>query len=505
MKMQQVWRLLIGVLCALWVFHAHATTVVVKPGDTLEELFGKEWKAACAVNNLTNCNSIRVGQVLTVPEKVSALSVVSHIASRKECVTLGVSPFNPSLDKERMRKGIAVLPISQAMKEELIQKVFFEEVAEYNMVLPDNARYDMVFGSGKQPKLLRDVRLCTAEEGAQQELGLVIQLSDGTEIAVPYKCGNIAVMRRVKPIVIPPPVVVTEVAPEVLIVPEVQMPIAEEKEEESSHCPLDLKSVLGQEYEPEHDGGNKSHSTFLSSAVYCTWRGKTGTHGVGIGMQASWWEGLVNQGLGKYSGGLLAIGPAYEYIADQGWDVEMKWLFGSLEEKFKQGDYKSHREFGVTGPSVAYNNYQRRMAGKKLLAETQLFGVLLFPFSTDAEHSWQGQPIEDTKDLSQLDSYLNLGVRQYLYSGQWFELYTQLGYFLEKPAAESGSFRIGLTDANRIMGVGIGFDKDFKSGNKVQAWGWWIDIMRGFELVRKNHRSGQVENLHHGIIMVPTL
>ncbi len=325
-------------------------------------------------------------------------------------------------------------------------------------------------------------------------------------ITLVYKCRNVVEEEAPPPRPAPPPP-----PPEKEVPPPVEEAsplIPPSPVKERNGCGLDPKLVIGQEYEPKHHG-NRAESSFLSGALYCTWRGKNGTHGIGAGIQASAWNGRVNLGKGKFEGELIAVGPAYEYISDDGWDIEAKLLGGRLNERFNQGDYHSKRSFGIVGGSLSYNNYQRRLRGEKWLPETQAFGFIGIPVSRNAEHSWQGKPITDTRDLSRLGVLAQAGVRQWLYDGKVVAPYVQVGTFLETPGNWSGSARIGIADKNRICGVGVGIDVDFLKGGSAFGLGWWCDVVRGLKFARTGHRRQQmiretgVIDAGHGIMMVP--
>ena len=71
--------------------------------------------------------------------------------------------------------------------------------------------------------------------------------------------------------------------------------------------------------------------------------------------------------------------------------------------------------------------------------------------------------------------------------------YAQLGYFLESPSSESMSARLGISDPARIVGVGVGFDKDLQNGgHAVAAWGWWVDVVKGVQVGRSKYRRHQI-------------
>lgn len=468
---------------------APAARYVVREGDVMTARFGKAAAAVCALNKIRNCDVIYPGQELLLPTGVKAGKYVVRAARNPSCITLGVAPWNPEHQLERTLEGINQLttltPVQKAVAK---QKVMSGEKASKDELTGRTVFREMLYQSREsfaKAKHVYDKPVCTSEEGGKVEVMDTYDLGDGTYLAIPKRCGNPAVyVKPVEPA--PPPEPEGTNPPEEPPVAPPEEPVAEEES-----CLLDPKLVIGQEHEPRHDG-NDAHSTFLSGAVYCTWRGENGTHGVGIGGQASQWDGLVDHGAGKFSGHLATVGPAYEYISDNGWDAEGKLLFGKLVERFREGDYQSERQFNIAGVSGAANMYQREMAGEKALAKTQVFASVFFPLSHDAEHSWQGNQITDTTDLRKFNFYVNAGVRQEIYNFGAFKLYGDLGYFLEDPTSESMSARIGITDPNSICGIGIGIDHDLKHGGDANAWGWWCDIVKGVKVVRRQHRMSQV-------------
>jgi hypothetical protein len=198
------------------------------------------------------------------------------------------------------------------------------------------------------------------------------------------------------------------------------------------------------------------------------------------------------------------VGPAYEYISDDGWDAEISApMVGKLYERFHQDKYESRRDFKLVGLSAGYNNYERRLRGEPWFPETQVFGTAAVPLSRAVSHSWDGQAIADTEELSRFGVYANAGVRAWLYEDEDSVVlpYAQLGYFLETPSSESMSARLGISDPARIAGIGIGFDHDLKRGGDVFAWGWWLDVVKGVRVGRAVHRKHQmvVEAASRGI------
>ena len=475
---------------------------VVTRGETLRGIAGTNWKVVCKANSLADCNKIRVGQRIQMTvSQAPKTPLMTLIAKNPSCITLGVAPLNAEHRLELALQGIDALEtLTPKQKETAKQKFTAGQKASSSELVGTHHFGEMLYRSKVTKKVVHvyGKPICTPEEGGVPEVMDTYDLGDGVFLANPKRCGNIATftkaVKKPEPVVPQPVVQLETFVPEVVVT--------------SSGCPIDLKAVIGREHEPKHDG-NDANSAYLAWALYiCTWRGETGTHGVGIGGQASMWDGLVNGGAGRFSGRFAAIGPAYEYISDNGWDFEAKALIGRLDEKFVQGEYRSERHFTLVGPQLSYNNYERRQRGERWFPETQANIVVGLPLTKSVTHSWQGKAIEDTTELSKFGVYLNAGVRQWIYDGDIVQPYVQLGYFLESPSSESMSFRAGFADPHRVCGIGFGFDHDLKSGGNAKAWGWWCDLVKGVKVVRDHHRLSQVieedgVEVVNGIYMVP--
>lgn len=475
---------------------------VVRKGDVLSEVFPKDWKRVCEMNSLKDCDTITIGQKLKLPAGTEAKVIIHRNIVRSAdgwlpIKRLNVDPYSRHRTPDKDRKILSGRGYAAAEIEEYFSLLEQGQCSKESFARGTEYLW-MSYGNARVLEKLRAV-------WNKPESGLVCQLKSGRTVVIMEVCENVAevssrapllpAIPEVKEELVPVPEPVAAEAPPLVVVeaPQPEKPVS---------CPLDPKLVIGQEHEPNHSG-NDAHSTFLSAALYCTWRGEKGTHGVGAGVQASWWNGTVNNGAGTFKGSLIAAGPGYEYISDDSWDMEAKLLFGTLDESFKQGDYESSRHFGVVGPSLGYNNYERRARGEKWLPETQVHGTLMFPFSKEVTHSWQGKPIEDTSELSEFNAYFNAGVRQWIYDGEVLQPYVQLGYFLESPSAESMSFRIGVADPNRICGIGIGIDHDLKNGGSADAWGWWCDGVKAIKVLRSKNRADQiVEETGNGVTVV---
>lgn len=479
-------------------------SVTVKAGDTLSRIAGRNWRAVCKANNIPNCARLRVGQQIRLSTASVAPQGTSQVVAGGRDAEGYFQWKVVGLRNLRIYQGQQYLRHTQVlvMREMGVSEAEITEVVEA-----------LKNGTAEEGQMTRGMKFAAMSYSTrkgiriQQKVMYVgeethriwrVRTSGGRVITIVEKCDNVGLEEAPPPPPLPPPPPPPELPPVILPPPPAPEP------EAKGNC-WDPKLVIGQEYEPSHDGGNHSRSTFASGALYKCWRGEHGTHGIGVGFQASMWDGSVNSNLGKYEGNFVGVGPAYEYISDSGYDIEGKLLVGRLTEEFEQGDYSSERKFGMLGVAGVYNNYSRRMRGEKWLPETQVFAFAGVPISRDVKHSWQGKPIEDTHDLSKLGVLAQAGVRQWLYEDDKIPVlpYVQFGTFVETPGNWTGSARLGIADRNRICGVGVGVDVDFIHGGSVFGLGWWCDVVRGIRYIRKDKRSEQITDNPNGYRIVP--
>lgn len=526
-------------------------TYTVQPGDGLIERFGAEDAPyVCKLNQELlegNCNRVYPGQVLKLPDHVVPKGARVHVAKqpstaiakpeapkpkakavKRQSATLvdgeilyrvvGSAPLNgcgkKSIDVINEEAWV-VLGLSEEDKAYLRQHIGrtgprINITSEEGLVrIEPGVRIEQVtFCRKGQAVAVGPMR--TAWEADKAVYGERFVLPSGRALVWMRNCFNwITWQPPEKPVEppeeeTPPAAPPPEEEPPTSIPEEPQVP----KEEPKRRCPIDPKAVVGQEHEPKHSG-NDAHSTFLTAALYCTWRGEQGTHGIGVGTQDSWWNGKVNLGAGRYSGNLVSFGPAYEYISDNSWTFEGKLLFGRINENFRQGDYASHREIDFVGPSLSLNLYGRRERGEKWFSETRLFAMAGWATDVRAGHTWEGKSIDDTKALSEFGGLFQAGVHQDIYDASKLTVWGRAGYFLEDPSSETANLRIGISDPKRVCGIGAGLDFDLKNGGEALGWGWWCDVAKGFNVARTEYRLNQATKEHNvsfeedGTAMVP--
>lgn len=528
---------------------AETLSYTVKPGETLYGRFGRATGAkVCELNKklgtIQDCNRIRAGQVIQVPENVAGTALAQvKTASKPQAKKLSklhpvVTQSVPALAQggEILYRTVGRAPLRECGKKD-VDVINEEAWVALGLSEEDKAYLRQHIGrTGPRINITSEEGLVRIEPGVRIEqvtfcrkgqavavgpmrtaweadkavYGERFVLPSGRALVWMRNCFNwitwqppeksVEPPEEETPPAAPPP----EEEPPTLIPEERQVP----KEEPERRCPIDPKAVVGQEHEPEHSG-NDAHSTFLTAALYCTWRGEQGTHGIGVGTQDSWWNGKVNLGTGRYSGNLVSFGPAYEYISDNSWTFEGKLLFGRINENFRQSDYASHREIDFVGPSLSLNLYGRRERGEKWFSETRLFAMAGWATDVRAGHTWEGKSIDDTKALSEFGGLFQAGVHQDIYDASKLTVWGRAGYFLEDPSSETANLRIGISDPKRVCGIGIGTDFDLKNGGEALGWGWWCDVAKGFNVARTEHRLNQATKEHNvsfeedGTAMVP--
>ena len=499
----------------------------VKAGDSLSRLGGKNWRQVCQVNQkakvVTDCNKIRKGQTVFVPKKTNPALKAATVAPSAITgqVRSSVAPKRPA--KSVYRSSVVVpqgytpwihvggAPLINCGKDKAVieaqalQALSFtaEEQAEFRAKKAKGESEEIHLKPGTR---FAAVTFCKNGHAAvtqkmvaawNPKLDVVAQaytLSSGRRAWIVKICGNLVLLEEepAPPPAQPPP---PAPPPEEPAPPPPAPPLAPPEEEPKPEC-FDWKAVVGLEVEPKQNGDSARGAYVAGGALFKCWRGETGTHKLGVGIQGSDSTGTVNDGLGRYNARLATIGPYYVYESDKGWDMGAKLLYGKLEEDFRQGDYRSERKFDIVGASVEHNDYRRLLAGKKWLPERQLFALCGVPISKRSAHWWQGQSISDTTSLEEFNFICSVGVRQYLYDHGKFLSYLQGGLFAEDPTSLSASLRLGITDPKKRAGIGIGPDFDLKDGGVVGAIGGWVDVRQIVKVERAKKRAEQAQMVY---------
>lgn len=501
---------------------ALSATYTPKSGETLMRLFPQEWKQVCKLNKFANCNRILAGKALELPDGVTprkakvvtpkaAKSVTTgrrEVKQEQSCIDLGAAPFNKYGSMKLRLEGIDLNPDMSAAEKDEAKRLVQAGRGERKLITKDMVFEAMPFrAKDGQVKFLRNVCVRTPEQGGRPEAMEVWKLSTGRLITDLLSCGNITTLPPKEeppappapPASAPPPPPAASVpAPEAKPEPKPEPPrvVTEVPKLQGMVCDhLDPAAVIGQEHEVSRDA---SHSTFATASVYClkpfqTADSKTGAHGFGAKATYSNWHGTVNNHTGHYQGWNALVGPAYKRVMDEGYDWEVSVGPGKQVEHYHQAAYASRREFNLVGVTAGYNDYRRRLAGETWDVERQYFSALTLPVGRKVEQSIFGQPLGDTAEIRRFNVGFQAGGRWWFYEDpdQLPVLpYLQGGVFVQHPTSASASARIGLSDLERIAGVGCGFDKDLQHGGDfVPACGWWLDVVRGFTVTRAKFRK----------------
>lgn len=485
---------------------AHATPEYrAERGDTLSAVFGKHAQAVCDANKvagrITNCNSIIAGKSYILPAGVRARSV-SAVASTEagefRWQKVGGAPLYGCGNKTEAvlnEEAWTRMGLTDEEKSELRGLVSAQPHPAYTFFKPGNRFQAVAFCKDGKVSFEKNVLADWSEKTVV--LARTYVLKSGQVFHWVRNCNNWVVGAPLPPPPPPPeppppepPPSEPPPPPPPEAPPPPPPPEEAQQEEPDESCPLDPKLFFGQEKEPKR-AGNRANSSHAKAALYCTWRGEGGTHGVGFNFMGTWFNGLVNGGSGHFGGQMLSFGPSYEFISDDNWNLELSLLFGRLHENYGQAQLRQERTINLVGPAASLNLGQRRARGEAWFPETRLFAQYGVPTSVDASVTNFLQP-GDASDYSRFGSLFQAGVHADVLDAEWFTLWARAGYFRESPFSETMNLRVGVSDPYRICGVGIGMDFDLLHGGQAFGYGWWCDGMKGIRVVRAEYRLSQI-------------
>jgi hypothetical protein len=498
-----------------------ATLYTVAKGDTLSGACGSAWHKVAGMNELVAPYTIRVGQLLVVPEGVRC-KTVSRTAS-KPAVEQGYRTIDCSKTRKGYcewkkpggnkfyGKGDSVYALNRQFGltiDEAIETIAGIEDGEEVLIATNQSMYRLSFG--KNDLWQGKIFLRAAPQKAMKYMttsgktiyrfevcGNWAQLSESDpnprlvtiEVPAPATYAHVEIVSQPKPA--PQPVPAIESPKEPVVAPEtvtvVETEVAPAPEEETKPYIWDWDLYVG-------TGGDASGTKYshAEGALYPFIREEEGGRSYfGIGGKWNRSHGETDDGF-SWSGKLSAWGPAYKYADWDGWDVSVKALFGELEERGRISKYQSSRDFDIAGFSLGYNNYQREQAGEKWWPEYGLYASVFWPTSRDVKHSWDGTPIADTKDLGRFSSLVGVGYRQDIYAGEYLRPFGSVGYSAENPTSESLSLRLGVSDARKIFFASVGINHNLDDSSNVVGWDIGVDVAQGVKLARAEARRAEM-------------
>lgn len=298
------------------------------------------------------------------------------------------------------------------------------------------------------------------------------------------KCGNIVV--RPPEWKQPPP---RRKVPPGKHIPPVRLPPEEEVVKEYL-WDADAFAYYGQDI-----GSARAQTQFWGGEVALypfVWDTPDGRHELGLGGMYGGFEGRAFDGF-RFDGSQWGVSPAYKFYG-KGWDFNLKApMFGELDEHGKSADgrYRSEREFDLLGVGAGYNNYERQVRGEKWFPEYQIFGRVGFPIGSQVSHSYDGQGIADTRELRNFDGLVNVGVRLFIWDGDYVRPYVEAGYFGEEPTNRSLRAQIGVSDHRKIVFCGLGPNFNLTHGGESFLWSCGIDPFNLGRYIRGEYRRDQ--------------
>lgn len=462
--------LLLGAAAYAGDFH------VVRKGDTLSALFGARAGQVCQLNKLSNCNKIVVGQKLHV----------SNVAVRAEpasCMTLGAAPFNPEHKMSRLREGIELLTTLSPEQKALAQKKVAFEERERNRELVGRQVFKEMLYQSKTGKVVHvyDKPICTPEQGGQPEVMDTYDLGGGVFLAIPKRCGNVAVfMKPVPPQPKPIPVVVP---PVVVPVPPIATPAPVPTPE-----PKEVPKADGAVYEHQVDAyvgygkvwhgpshyGYAGFDWYLKQWVFVDEDGKT--HRLGFGADYSAGSGQAGTD-GKFNWDALTLRPvAYKIEGKDGKTLRLRILVTRIRDGVvaDQGRYQNERTMYQWGPEVIFTDQGRKDAGHKWWSEHRFSAAVLFAFHKSGSHSWEGTPITDTTELLKVKGMIRAGARLYIYDFDGgYRTFVQAGASVQWPnVARSVGISVGVEGPDELWTVFVGPNFDLKQ----HTWSFGAEV-----------------------------
>lgn len=364
--------------------------------------------------------------------------------------------------------------------------------AQWNVMLKNKARYVDFIKRGDQLDYLsfrNGVKANVVADFDGNLLVMVFPLADGRELLWIAECQNFAIRHHAPPPVVTPPTPATNVPPVKTYIP----PTPKEVEAMKEYAP-DAELFVFKGADWSHSG--KTNFQGVEGAFYpVVIENADGTKDeLGVGGIAQQCDGHTVGGFG-YACNQWAAGLAYKHI-DSEWDVSAKLMYGQFVETGHSQDdkYKSRRTIDLISVGGGVNWYGREKAGEKWFPETQGFWRVGLPIGKQVQHSWEGQNIEDTKDLKKFSGLINVGVRQIIYAGDYARPYIEVGYFGELPTAQSVRAQLGVSDKWKVLFCSLGPSFSLMDPGGVSLVGsCGIDVSNAARLAIKTYRQHEFE------------
>jgi|GEM_PF-4141056 len=517
-------------------------TYTVERYDWLSIVFPNDWKAVCKLNRdilKKGCGHLEAGQVLSLPDGVQAtdksaqakkpqgkkvVKTVSPKALRLAPLpkmndageilyrVVGTAPLNGCGKRgiaDVSREAWQVLGLSNddqaylTLNADLKQGPRLNTEAEGRVDMPSGMLLELVTFCRKGKVVAMGPMRTDWADGHPAVKGELFVLPSGRTVIWMRNCFNWVTLHEGKkelPALPPPPAeppIALLVPPELPIAPPPAPPAPPVEVKDGHWCDrIDMAGALGQHHVPTQNGDNAG-SNFLVFLVDCLQRleSNDGSWGLGGKVNYSDWKGSANRGAGHYKGKNASVMVSYRQIMDEGYDGGVAFGPGRQRESYRQDEYTSDTSYTLLALSLSANDYRRRLAGETWDVERQYYGGISLPISSKMSQSWKGTNIADTSGMSRLKVGVQAGGRWWPYETEDLPVlpFVEGGIFVQHPTSASGNLMIGIADPARIVGVGIGVDKDFQNGgDAVLAWGWWADPIQGARVGRSVYRKHQV-------------
>lgn len=379
---------------------------VVKRGDTLWALFGKDANAVCELNTLTNCDYIVPGQKLLVPNHSVALVKARATASKTKTARpvqstevsvfywrkVGGAPLKTcGKDPEQVNEEAWIsLSLTDTEKSELRMLVKEHQFERRHVLVGE--RYAAVTFCGKDGKsVIARQNAVTAWPQETEVIAERYTLSTGRILDWVQNCGNWTLSTEVRQ---PEPPAIADIEPEpeppeVLEVPE-ETEVLPVHAQEGDVIPCELQVGVGVYTNRVYRGRWEYGEGICYVFKQGEWQ-----HGPGFYAMGGAGESRMSSYRGEEYGIGLQYGVQRNFINDRGFkatfEVKGRWLFDRMDGHNSEG-YWVNQEGQKLG---LYGSYYERH-------EDNLVGVVAEYWKgthQSVKSSWSGQKVQDRGSL----------------------------------------------------------------------------------------------------------
>lgn len=353
---------------------------VVKTGETLSKIAGQSWKQVCELNKLKDCNKIRIGQKLVIPEKGKGDIQPKIPAKAPENVFqwrhVGGAPLNGCGAKSSVainEEAWTKLGLSDEEKSELREKVGAKQPAFTQKMLPGKQFLSVAFCEKGKVSFRQNVT--AAWSPSEKVIANTYVLESGRKLLQVTKCGNWAVDKEFAPSA-PPQVT----APEPEMIPPVHA-------KEGDTIPCELQAGVGVYANQIYKGRWQ-----YAEGICYVFKDGEWQHGPGFYAMGGKGESRLSSYHGNERGAGVQYGVQRNFVTDDGDLATFELKARLLSDRSKGTNLDSDYWMKQDGLKAGlYGSYYERHGD-------DLYGGILEywkGFNQSVKSSWSGERVQD--------------------------------------------------------------------------------------------------------------